>query len=165
MKVGIDIDGVCASFFPAVIERFGTPVSNAYSLEQMFPDRKREVWDFVDSPGTYDNLLPLPGAAETTLKLSSEHDLVFITARPKHTAPNTIQWLRRNRFPEVDVIHSNDKVAVALLLGLELFIEDNLWTARRLARHMPCILFNWTYNQGDYSPRVNDWSEIGGYFG
>lgn len=106
-----------------------------------------------------------PYAKEVIHHLKEYCNIYYVTAREKKIEPITIEWLKENNvFSDVfhlGSFHKNDK---ANELNCDIFIEDNLETAKKLYKDSITVLlidtgFN-RYENPEGIIRVSDWHEI-----
>ncbi|GFN33519.1 5' nucleotidase, NT5C type [Paenibacillus xylaniclasticus] len=108
---------------------------------------------------------PLPMAADSIRKLSEEHRISFITARPERYRDVSIDWLNRHRFVHDNVVCTEYKLAHCMEANIDLLIDDGPQYAEPFAKaRKPIILFDQPYNR-DVEPnsfvyRAADWNEV-----
>ena len=89
-----DLDGVVADFSGASVDHFGPADISHYSLEARWPDKKREVQDFVTNPLTYLFLRPIPGVREAINRIrKAGFTPIAVTARPATRGMWLATWL------------------------------------------------------------------------
>ena len=160
MKIGIDIDGVILDY-----ERTMNTYAELYDLlilkkdgkkhPQEFSPLKKYDWTeeerkaFVNTFYVYAtiNLTPFIPMAKEMLELfqAEGYDYVFITARGttiKETKPAVIEVFKRNNL-SVDNIYwaVEEKVPKCKELGIDLMIEDNPSTCKKLKENKIKVLY------------------------
>jgi hypothetical protein len=155
MRVGLDIDGVLASFLGGFIKR-----AAERGLGDRFPktpsewtthysgdhDAFKRIWDEVTKDHSFwANLDPLVHPDEIG-------DLTvdgYVTARP---CPNevSVEWLERNGFPKAPVMtvpYGSSKVEALNILGVRLFIDDNVKNFEEINEAgLTCLLWDTPVN-------------------
>jgi hypothetical protein len=153
-RIYVDLDGVVTNFWEAAQKAFGAPLTPRYSLEETFPhidDDHIAYW--IDSPKTYLDLTPVPGAIDGIQALRHFGWRVkFVTSRPLNTSLVTESWLKRRGLitSTTQVVHVNkDEFIPNQGASFSAAVEDHLEHARLLAEFCDCTyLFNWPYNYG-----------------
>lgn len=158
MKLGIDIDGVMGSFFEPFEELivhitgrdlfsvrhtpenpppvWNWPQACGYTNAEM-----EKVWDWIKQyPTFWGQENPYPGSMNLMSRLAFVHppnvsDTYFITTRPGAGAKReTERWLKSTfKISNPAVLISQEKGAVAKGLQLDVFVEDNLDNALKVA--------------------------------
>ena len=91
----MNIDGVLADFEGEFCDRFGFENRHLVNLEERYPDIDKEIIrEFVNSPSTYEDLVPLFGGIRL-LRDAKEKGfyVLLITSRPKQVTEVTREWL------------------------------------------------------------------------
>lgn len=187
MHIGVDMDSVIAEIVNPLI-RFHNDVyktKNKPSDHVMFDlspiwgcdldETINRIDEFYRSK-YFDLIKPIPGARQAISRLSKNHDLSLITARPYWLETKSIIWLNcyfPNRFKHIhhtNLAHKKSsphkkKSEVCLDNGVEIMIEDHLEYASDIASvGIPVLLFNQPWNQTKNLPkgveRVYSWKEI-----
>lgn len=143
-KIGIDIDEVIAKFMENYLSFHNTKHSTKFKLKNITnyhlwecgihnskEESTREVSEFQNSP-YFDKIGLIPGAKSAIERLSKQHNLYFITARPKELKQKTTDFFY-SHFPKdgFEFIFSGDiyggekKSEICKNLGINLMIEDN----------------------------------------
>lgn len=144
MKIGIDMDDVCADFQSAYVEllnkKFGKPPIGTAPIDwegsnlQLTPEETKQSWAEVAMVlDFWYRLRPLPSFDYETAKLLKiahfDHDVFFITNRFATPGPSplhqTKDWLNIHAgIHNPNVIIAKDKGPVAQILELDAFIDD-----------------------------------------
>ncbi len=182
-KIGIDIDEVLASFVEGLFDYHnklrGTHFDKKDITSNFFSDyaglSKEETNVFLNEFfNSADNqAIETVDGAKETIKRLKDYTLYAITIRPEHWRAQTEEWIMAqfgDAFAHVymlgveassegGVVRTKDGLAVEL--GLDLFIEDSLSTAKKIAeKGIPVILLDKKWNQGEVGNgvyRVVDW--------
>jgi len=184
MKIGIDFDEVLAEFVKGYFNFYRLKTGIEIKFEDVFSYNLWEVMgisrdeafkiadEFYDSEH-FSELALVPGAKDTLIALSKEHELLIVTSRPVRIAGKTEQYLRRN-IPEIhpEIFYAGDifreqgkpKAELCAQLSLDHFVEDNLRYAQQCAeKRIRVFLLDKSWNQGELNgnvTRVKNWSEI-----
>jgi uncharacterized HAD superfamily protein len=185
IKIGVDMDEVLVDINQAMIdgynEKHGTNFQKkdvkSFFLEELFGCTKEEMFEFMEEfffSEHHKEAAPLIGAIEGIEQLKV-YDLVLITARPEHVRSVTEEWLAKhfpNTFSEIHLIGDSiglggmkqTKGDMAIVLGIQIFIEDSLSNAKNIAaKGIPVVLIDAPWNQGDLPDditRAFSWEEI-----
>jgi uncharacterized HAD superfamily protein len=181
MLCGLDLDGVLCDIGPAVAsrisERFGVASHpstwRTYDLRLLRlgvpQDRFAAFLDeiFAD-PALYQSAPIVEGAAAAVAALRrAGWQLVAITARPRHLAAATADWLAASALAVDEVHHTpvGTKADVARRLGARATIEDNPTEAELLAEVCDSWLLDRPYNRSHAVARARrlwSWDEAVG---
>lgn len=181
MKIAIDIDEVVAKYLDCYCS-----YHNYHSGEELKPHHFRKFSfsytlgipketshgvrkNFMESDH-FDEMALVEGAEEAINFLSENHEIVFITARPKDHEFKTINFFKKY-FPEKNfkVIFSGDyfmerhKDEICRELGIGCIIEDSEDSQNYAKNGIKVILLNrpWNYEVSHENVvRCNDWKEI-----
>lgn len=94
--VFVDMDGVISDFESEFCDRFGYDNRNLYDLFSRYPEIDPAlIEEFINSPESYENLVPIFGGAVALLGLLRSRGVfvTILTARPKKLAEVTRTWL------------------------------------------------------------------------
>jgi uncharacterized HAD superfamily protein len=184
MRVGIDIDEVCARFAPPFLDtineicatRLGRTIRiediARYDIEEaglgITVADLQTVFRIMRERNDLARLDALPDAAEVLQQLSREHDIYYITGRGNFypdAAEPTRAWLAQHGFPAPDrVILEYYKQKEARKLGIQVFVDDNPEIALKLAdERIEVFLMDYPWNhwcQDERLIRVHNWQEI-----
>lgn len=122
------------------------------------PDCGTKIYGYLESPGFFRDLLPMPGAQETLRWASKNFRLVIATSRAAHAHEDTVAWIEEF-LPFVDsdnVVFTRRKE----LIDGDVLIDDA--PQHILAfRGVPIVFGDYGYNQGlrDHY-RAADWAEV-----
>lgn len=185
VKVGIDIDGVCADFskpFTKYLgEKFGRTISHEeiydYSWWKCFAGMTEDVfWHYFHEFGKEGHYrhFPLHKDAKQNLPyILNKFDYHFITSRPDYVYDDTIAWLHKHFGPirddKITFCRGAEKSKSAIEHGIDIFIEDAPHHAEDIMRNtdIPLYLMDAPYNKdiqydNGKMTRVYSWEDIVG---
>jgi uncharacterized protein len=186
MRIGIDLDGVLADVVPAFLSWHNRIYGTNLTFDQVTDFDLSKVWggtheeniqkimDCYESP-EFRAVQPVKGAIEAIQRLSNEHELVIITARPTQVVDLSRMWVHAF-FPQAfEKIYFNDCLKSTGVYGrkqeqmkeakIDLLIDDALKNVSISSEiNIPSLLLNYPWNQSAELPekvtRVNNWEEI-----
>jgi 5'(3')-deoxyribonucleotidase len=135
LRIGIDVDEVCAQLHRTWIEDYNQEYQDNLTM------RAVDCWDFylktkagkgmmdLLTPEMYDRVKPYPGAAEAVTQLRRlGHEVVYVSSCVNGTAEAKEKWLERHGFFEArDGFHAmNDKTWAPC----DVLIDDHLENVR-----------------------------------
>jgi uncharacterized HAD superfamily protein len=170
LKIGIDLDGVVASFesrFAPILSRLShisfplsdpnfPPVWDWPEYYGCGPAEINAAWEnVIRDPGFWVNLVPTENAAADLERLynlhCADHAIYFITTRVGIACKQQSEkWLANQGFPRATVIVSKRKGDIAAGIELDLFIDDKWENLDDVVINSPatkCYLLNKPYNQ------------------
>lgn len=168
MKLGIDLDGVCADFTNGAVEalhrefRITVPLIEGdvptwdYIEEQVGPERWSWIWRKAVPQGLFGSLNVMPGAREAISRLS-EHDVFFLTNRPRNARRDTYRWVLESFHIQPAGIITFKTGESKGVLPCDFYIDDKPENCELIARDQPdarVILHNRLYNRGYGWPGV-----------
>jgi len=183
--IGVDFDDVLSDFNDAIVVFYNTKYGTSYTRDHITTYALEDTWgctqeeahkriaDFYHTE-EHQKTLPVHGAVEGVTALSTHNTLYVVTARPHGFRERTLLWLEKH-FPNIfKGVHftqaylgdknARNKAEICKELGIELFVEDSLKNARRIAEvGIPVFLIDTPWNQGEPHPlvtRVQSWEEI-----
>lgn len=173
MKIGIDIDGVIADFvtsFRAIIKEkfdleFGYEDIREHDLYKVLGIGEQEAVELIISTFDY-NLNTQPDAIESIRKLSKDHEIVLITARPKEVEDITKKWLKEKgiEYNKLIIVTEGNK-HLTEKEGFDVIIDDHLKEIIRWTQKVPLVLvynhpWNKSLNIKNNFERVYSWEDI-----
>lgn len=172
-RILLDLDGTVLQNAgrQMLIEQFGLTLaedeSAPESLERLGIDSGQFwAWWSANQVEIYGRAVALEGAVAVIRSLRQAGAFVaVVTARRSEAEDVTRSWIDQAGL-EVDemVFGADDKVSVALSLGLNLAFEDNVQNAEALSAHMPVVLMSGRHNAAaDLLPgifKVEEWSRV-----
>lgn len=155
--LGVDVDGVLASFTPAYMHLFTEVTGRDLWKGEVSSDTYPPTWQFDEAAGYtakeisavwkairkdtafWFALDPQPGALEALDHLrylmTQGHDIYFPTARCGLMAKlQTEAWLAAYGFPGATVILTSSKADIVDLLDFDVYIDDRLKNANEVMR-------------------------------
>nr|WP_235885727.1 5'(3')-deoxyribonucleotidase [Paenibacillus cymbidii] len=123
------------------------------------PECGVKIYDFLDEPGLFLELQPLPGAIDALRRLKRSHDVVIVTSSRTYAYTDKELWVERH-LPFIgkrNLIYSHRK---ELICG-DLLFDDappNLEAFRGSGRL--AVAMDYPYNRDVDVPRVSDWQEF-----
>lgn len=152
-KIGIDIDGVLASFLEAAhtIAYREHGIDLLSHTDEWWPadESVRDLFTaYCNDPDFYRALVPISGAVEGTEWIDGVFDkMYYVTHRPRAARANTLWWLERFGFPEAElVMPRGPKIVTAKRLGLHCFVDDRITTIHEMHdAGIQAYLFVWSY--------------------
>lgn len=156
MIAGLDVDGIFADFTTAFTEHcvkctgrdlfpprpFDVPTWDypqhfGYTPQEMDPE-KGIVWRAIrDDPEWWSFVPPFADADESLQRLktlSADHEIVFVSNRKGRKAwRQTKEWIETHGYDNPTVILSARKAAIAMAIGMDLYIDDRFATALDVA--------------------------------
>ena len=146
MRLGIDLDGVVADFASGWVNRYNSEFDSELSSEQI------NHWDAMgnlthfESMGAFwrwaargergsifRHLEPYPGAVETLDRLSRNHEIVIITAKPDWAVHDTFAWMADHRIPTREIHVTEAKWRVPC----DVYLDDSPRQIDELHRNRP----------------------------
>lgn len=166
-RVGIDVDGILANFFPAyeklwIEESGGINLFPANTLPPVWnwpehygydPAILPRVWDRIKAdPNFWSSLKPFKGVEDFLFDLSNmDHEVYFITDRPGVDSQLQTQiWLEAQGYMLPNVIISRrGKGIICEALCIEVYIDDKPENLEDVKEHEPADLYmlDYPYNQ------------------
>ena len=163
VKVGIDIDGVCADFAPAanlwLAEDLGmepAPIDRWDWFENYGHKGSRSwqrFWRFVaENPEWFMGLEPIEGAAREVDAIDGMgHEVIFVTARNARYQDVTWRWLEANDFHPDHLVHTSQKHEV----GCDIYLDDSMDNIDLLRRNdKRAVLFMQPWNSEAWWSRM-----------
>jgi D-3-phosphoglycerate dehydrogenase len=150
-RLAIDLDGVLtehpAPLAAAANEQFDVDLPERAFVDSAGLNVPVEIREWVYAPnGPAAALRPAEGAQEflrKTIQAVGEGNAIIITARPESAATMTISWLKRNGFPTINVLFTDDKMMLARRQGCGFAVEDSERHAGNYAAGgIRCFLIN-----------------------
>lgn len=175
LRILLDLDGTVAQNAGRKLAaaQFGVDLDaeSGLSLPERLGLTTDQFWEWwhTHQEEIYERAEPLPGAAVVLrgLKQSGAY-IAVVTARRDEARAVTTAWLERFGFPfDTMVFSSDDKLAVAKALNLNVGFEDDPANALSLAEWMPMILVDNHKNRREDVAhpqvfRVQEWNEVPG---
>lgn len=174
LNICIDIDSTVTMpdyWVSYANDYFGTNyVYNDDTVEEYFKDNEFNYKKFDEFYHKFSNQMHKTATIRPFAKVAIDNikkfsNIYYVTAREDHIEPITIAWLQsHNIYSQVYHLGSFDKNDKANELNCDIFIEDNLETAKQLAvDNIKVILIDTGFNRYENPQnieRVFNWQEI-----
>jgi 5'(3')-deoxyribonucleotidase len=172
MKIGIDLDGVTANWTVAAREMLNERWGHNFDLTREVPHWDylktmvtKKQWAWLWTAGVERGLFlrphVFPGAQAALEYLCDNHDVFFLTDRPKKARAHTIHWISS----KLDVNAAGlmiDKTKT--LIPCDVFLDDKPENVQLIKFEYPkaqVFLMNRLYNEAfTWEPRVSGWDEF-----
>jgi uncharacterized protein len=181
VKFGFDIDDTLINlrehafhiYNKKLDQNVGLDVFNALTtleIHEAFGLTKEEggkLWSSLRDEIYYTACPPFPDAVEILHELvHNNHEVYYITARPKGHCKRTLNWLLENGFPVVEGhfycgMNDGEKVHIIKELALDYYFDDKpavLETLSDLA--LQVYVRDRSYNQHVNMPRITSWDQL-----
>jgi len=133
LTIAIDVDGVCADLITPWLRRYNCDWEDNLQPEQIHeyriekfvrPECGMAIYDYINDPSIYDEVLPIEGAIEGVRRLRAKgHDICFATASPASAMGRKFYWL--SRFGFLKTIDEYIEISAKHLLRVDALIDDN----------------------------------------
>ena len=164
MKIGLELMGTILDVLVAAEDYFGEPQQKeASTFEEMYPmisDANLTAW--ISSRRTYEKMPAVPGSLRALDIISQKHEICGITSIGGHLMNTIAGCLISNGIAMTDVSHTKNKDIRAGLSKIDVFIESDAESARKLSKICRVIILDKPYNRfgaGDVE-RAYSWDEI-----
>jgi 5'-nucleotidase len=164
----IDMDSVICDLMSEWHRRYNEDYQDNLSVENLMCWRSEDyvksecgekIYDYLDQPGIFLHLKPLPYAIEVLERLSLNYDVLIVTSSRTYAYTEKEQWVEKH-LPFIgknNLIFSHRK---EMIRG-DLLFDDaphNLIAFKNTGR--TAIAMNYPYNASIDVPRVNNWLEF-----
>lgn len=164
----IDMDSVICDLMSEWHRRYNEDYEDNLSVENLMCWRSEDyvksecgekIYEYLDQPGIFLHLKPLPYAIEVLERLSLNYDVLIVTSSRTYAYTEKEQWVEEN-LPFIgknNLIFSHRK---EMIRG-DLLFDDaphNLIAFKNTGR--TAIAMNYPYNASIDVPRVNNWLEF-----
>lgn len=197
LRVAVDVDEVLGSFLASlnvfIAERhslnYDVSEYSVYDFMKVWRCSQAEANDrvhaFFESEHFKDGILPIPGAHESLIRLTSYCHLVVVTSRQHVIRKQTLNWLERHYSGIFGAVYfgnhfalegkARPKSEICRSIGAQILIDDNPRYAVECATHgIEVLLFDYNNcypwsktSDGPVHPlitRVQTWKEIENFF-
>lgn len=161
-----DLDGVCANLAAKWLAVYNREWGDDLTLGEIVewewhrfvrPECGKRIYHYLNRPGFFADLEPIPGAVSALERLKDRAELVVLTASPREAMADKVNWIRRHLpfIPKENVIITYRK---DLVWGDVLFDD-----APRNLRHFRGfrVLMDYPYNRNFHDTyRVRNWAEF-----
>lgn len=163
-----DLDGICTNLAKKWLAHYNRDWNDNLTLNEIVewewhrfvkPECGSRIYHYLNRPGFFADLEPIPGAVETLASLANRVELVVVTASPREAMQDKVQWVRRHLpfVPRHNIVITYRK---DLVRG-DFMFDD----APRNLRHFQGvrILMDYPYNRDFHDcHRVYSWAEFHG---
>jgi len=174
-SIVLDIDGVLANFEKRFCAVFGNKNRDSFCLEDRYPERTKDIQNFVKNSATYESLEPLEiGQAFCRWAQDNKFDIHIVSSRPAFTERTTGVWLKYYDIPfhflSVDDEWRNPKIDRIRKINPVFAVDDSLWLCKNCAYYgIPSFLIDYPWNQSRYEEdgilyRIRDFYDFLGIF-
>ena len=160
--VAVDCDGVCADLTSEwIINRYNNDWNDNLKHEDITdwnvhqfvkPECGLKIYDYLQDPSLYDNVIPIEGAINGVFYLKSlGYRVIFVTHSTQGHSGRKFRWLFQHGFIEVedDYVECKDKS----LVNASYLLDDYV------------VNVNSFRGQGVlFTPRCDNWTEVCRYF-
>lgn len=157
-RVVVDMDGVLADFDGAFCLEFGYERRGFASLENRYPEHRREILKFINDGNVYAHLNPLQLGLDIVKWLNKNgFEVCIVTGRPFGFDSLSIGWLKRYGVKFSSYICERPKIGKIVNINPLCAVDDLFSIYKSLYGHcIPCILTAHEYNDfiGENMPRV-----------
>jgi hypothetical protein len=133
MKIGFDVDGVLYDWHEVIYDyavRFENyrDTYEKYWYDFGHGNRSKIYVDYIVKNPTFVTKVAIdPKIKQMLWDLSKEHEIFYVTARPKEIVRATHRWFKDSDVPYMEnvfIATNDDKVPFIIEHGIELFIDD-----------------------------------------
>lgn len=122
VKVALDVDGILANFYLAICKKFNKKYETVHKFYVDWLDFSKVVNNF-----DFWKKLPVLNPPE-----SITFDIeCYMTSLPRGMKEARKKWLKKNGFPDKEVIISHEKHKICKKLGIDLLIDDKPETIQK----------------------------------
>lgn len=160
-----DLDGICADLMTKWLSVYNRDWNDDLRPDEILswdwdryvkPECGTRIYHYLNRPGFFLDLKPLPGCQESLGRLADICELVVVTASPKEASGDKLRWVQRNlpMVPKGNVVITYRK---DLVRG-DFMFDD----APRNLRNHPAerIMLDYPYNRDFHDcHRVHSWRE------
>lgn len=167
LDVFLDIDGVLADFEVYFCHRFGSERRWVVRLQDRYPERAKEITNFIQDKATYYMLEPLEVGVNIAKWLTkrvnaygvrrSRANVTILTSRPLRTFDVTKNWLKQEQIPYHAIEFAHDKVAFIKARQPDIIVDDIIDVCAGAKIELPDVtpvLVKHPYNDTPFFPRI-----------
>jgi 5'(3')-deoxyribonucleotidase len=149
----LDIDGVLYDFLLAFWDELVW--FHGYSESQyndFMNDPNKYIFtnigrQLLETPIIYERIKANPGDVKAVDVLSKQFEIKYVTSRPENCFLATKHWLKRERFPEAEIIIAKDKGKLAEELKPAFAVEDTIHHIEAMSPFTTVFVIDHNYNQ------------------
>lgn len=167
MIIASDIDDVLVPFVPEWIRRYNIDYGDNLKVEEINewsllsfvkPKCGKKIYDYIEQPNIYDNLLPIEGSLKGINNLKKQgHRIIYATASTEGHAKVKYHWLKKYGF--IDNINDYAELHDKSLIYADILIDDrydNVKNFRGLG-----ILYRAPWNKNSpYYTWMSGWNDM-----
>ncbi len=160
-----DLDGICCDLMTKWLEHYNRDWDDHLRPEQITswswdefvkPECGKRIYHYLNRPGFFADLRPIPGCIDSLRRLEKVCELVVVTASPKEAAGDKMRWVQKHlpMVPKGNVVVTYRK---DLVRG-DFMFDD----APKNLRNHPAtrIMLDYPYNRDFHDcHRVHSWLE------
>ena len=160
-----DLDGICCNLMTKWLLHYNRDYDDTLTEQDITawewhtfvkPECGKKIYHYLNRPGFFADLDPVPGAVESLSRLQHICELVVVTASPKEAAGDKMRWVQRHLpfVPKGNIVVTYRK---DLVRG-DFMFDD----APKNLRHHPAIriMLDYPFNRDfDDCYRVHSWNE------
>lgn len=160
-----DLDGICCDLMTKWLEHYNRDWEDNLRPQDVTswnwddfvkPECGKRIYHYLNRPGFFADLQPIPGCCESLDRLAEVCELVVVTASPKEAAGDKMRWVQRHlrMVPKGNVVVTYRK---DLVRG-DFMFDD----APKNLRNHPAtrIMLDYPYNRDFHDcHRVHSWRE------
>ncbi|MCA1030178.1 5'(3')-deoxyribonucleotidase [Bacillus timonensis] len=164
----IDMDSVICDLMTEWHGRYNRDYNDNLSVDRLKcwdsskyvkPECREKIYNYLNEPGLFLNLKPLPDAIEVLRNLSKKHEILIVTSSVTTAFSEKEKWVERN-LPfigkeNIVFTHRKNKICGDLLFDDAPHNLLNFKNTGRIA-----IAMDYPYNQSINVPRVKSWLEF-----
>lgn len=164
----IDMDSVICDLMSEWHRRYNRDYEDNLSYERLQswhsehfvkPECGTKIYDYLDEPGLFLNLNPLPNSIDVLKRLNNTYDILIVTSSRSYAYTEKEKWVEKH-LPFIDkqniiFTHRKDLIAGDLLFD---DAPHNLEAFRSTGRI--AIAMDYPYNRNVDVPRVKSWLEF-----
>jgi 5'-nucleotidase len=164
----IDMDSVIVDLMTEWFRRYNEEYQDTMTVERILcwqtekyvkPECGKKIYDYLDAPGLFRSLQPLPHAVEVLERLAKSYELLIVTSSRTFAYTEKEQWVEEH-LPFIGkenliFAHRKDMIRGDLLFD---DAPHNLEAFRATGRI--AVAMDYPYNRSVDVPRVSGWLEF-----
>jgi 5'-nucleotidase len=174
LTILVDLDGICTDMVGALIDTYNTEVAEAgeeVDIANLTDDSMatwtpmgKDLWQFVNRPGWFEHLAPLPGAIEALQRLhDAGHEVIICTSPGRNPQASTEKqrWFQKHLsfLPWGNIIITRMKHRC----HGDVFIDDSPGKLEKIREEWPSTVLMaiaWPYNaNAPLDVRADGWQD------
>ncbi|MGP0688597.1 5' nucleotidase, NT5C type [Priestia aryabhattai] len=167
----IDMDSVICDLMTDWHNQYNKDYGDSLSVEKLKcwesekyvkPECGTKIYDYLDQPGLFLHLKPLPHAVEVLKRLYERFSILIVTSSRTYAYTEKEQWVEKHLpfIGKYNIVftHQKDKIYGDLLFD---DAPHNLKAFQATGRH--AVAMSYPYNEEVKVPRVDDWLQFEQY--